>query len=141
MEVNMGKNEVKANRFNERRAFLRTGGLGALALVISSLTGSQGEAEDVKYKRSDLDRVNKKLRRSARERKAFYANPQAYLKRHGVNLPKEMIPSRKEIEEALRAKPGTPVGNGKAAAPIITIAVPSGSGKTHLPPDPLGRKR
>jgi hypothetical protein len=119
----MGEHKSGKDVTNERRTFLRTGGLGALAVAMGALAGREGRAADVQYNKEDMARVNKKLRSSARERKAFNADPQGYLKRHGVNVPKEMIPSKREVEEALTAKPGTVIGNGKATAGMILLTI------------------
>lgn len=103
----MAKQNEDDPNTHERRGFLRAGGLGMLAVALSGLFSREGVAAEVQFNRADLVSMNKKLRESASERQAFYANPQAYMERHGVRLAKDMIPSRTEVEAALKAKPGS----------------------------------
>ncbi len=133
----MDKSSKDKPEINERRTFLRAGGLGALALLMNSLQTSEGEAADVKYNKKDLARVNKKLKTSARERKAFYANPQKYLRKNGIRVSNDMIPSRNEVQNALKAKSGKVAsalggegeGNsfGRAMASVIVFGAVGGS--------------
>jgi len=125
----MDKKSKDKPEINERRTFLRVGGLGALALLMNSLQGREGEAADIRYNKKDLARVNKKLKSSARERQAFYANPQKYLKKHGIRVSNDMIPSQHEVENALKAKPGKVAsalggeGEGNSAGRAMAVVV------------------
>jgi hypothetical protein len=109
------------NEPNERRQFLRALGIGAMAMGVERLLCKKSMAADVQYNKADLERVNEILRNSDSEREAFYAEPQGYLKRHGIILPKEMIPTRKELEESLKAGGGL---NPKLAEPALASRTP-----------------
>lgn len=102
----MEEPEPNADRTGEQGKLLRAIGTGAIAVGLTGLLCTAGAAADAAYNRADLARVNELLRSSAGEREAFYANPQAYLERHGIRLPKEGIPSRSELEAALQAGGG-----------------------------------
>lgn len=110
---------------NERRSFLRAGGLGALALLFGALFERKGNAAEVQYNRADLMAVNRKLRSSAAERRAFYANPQAYLKRYNIKVPNHMIPSRQQVEAALAKQPGKVMTAVASQDEAVVLLIPS----------------
>lgn len=98
----MSQKRSEKNIKHERRLFLRSSGVGTLAFILAGISGGKSEASEVRYNKANLIAVNKKLINSSAERQAFFKDPHGYLKRHNITVTDDMIPSRQQLETAVR---------------------------------------